>query len=221
MSPFTYTDFVALVQKYKIVPFADLIPEHPSLTASVPEEVWHTGNELDPWLWRVKIVTDGHAAYGKFIGSKLLFVRTDLFPLVQTLLSRGQSIEARYQGGMLSHSALKLYSIIQETGGIDSRQLRKLSGLTHKDQKKEYERALVDLQNSGYIVIAGTQAAENEDGWSSMSYETSGQWLAAAGKNADSPFPDAQAALKAELEEVCTDKALLFLQKKLGLNHPV
>jgi hypothetical protein len=218
MSSFTYDHFVELVQSYLIVPFASLIPDHPSLTTSVPDDVWHTGDELDPWLWRVKIVADGHAAYGKFFGSKLTFVRTDLFPLVRAALSRNKSIEARYQDGLLSQHARKLYSIIQESGSIDSRQLRKLSGLAHKDQKKEYERALIDLQNGGDIVISGAQETDAEGGWSSMCYETAEQWLARTGMSAPASLAEARAELQARLGAVCSVKAMTYLNKKLGLN---
>ncbi len=72
MSISTYPEFVQLVGQYKIFPFSDLIPEHPSLTSVVSSDSWHTGTELDPWLWRVKIVKDEHAAYGKFFGTKLI-----------------------------------------------------------------------------------------------------------------------------------------------------
>ena len=221
MSISTYPEFVQLVSQYKIFPFSDLIPEHPSLTSVVPSDSWHTGTELDPWLWRVKIVTDKHAAYGKFFSTKLTFIHIDLFPLIQTLLSQGKSVEERYTSGLMSPDARNIYHIIKEAGSIDSRNLRKESKLTAKEQKKDYERALVELQNSADIVITGAQESDFDGGWSSMCFESSDHWLQVAlGKNAAeaADLPDAKAAVKAELSEVCTEKALKYLDKKLRFN---
>lgn len=220
MSISTYPEFVQLVEQYKIFPFSDLIPGHPSLTSSVSSESWHTGTELDPWLWRVQIVKDEHAAYGKFFGSKASFIHIDLFPLIQSLLKQGKSVEERYSSGLLSQDARNIYHIIKEAGNIDSRHLRKESKLTAKEQKKDYERALVELQNFADIVITGAQESDFDGGWSSMCFEGSDHWLQVTlGKNTASTDPDdVKAAVKAELSEVCTEKALKYLDKKLRFN---
>jgi len=221
MSISTYPEFVQLVGQYKILPFSDLIPEHPSLTSFVSSDSWHTGTELDPWLWRVKIVTDEHAAYGKFFGTKASFIHIDLFPLIQTLLSQGKSVDERYSSGLLSQDARNIYHIIKEAGNIDSRNLQKETKLTAKEQKKDYERALVELQNIADIVITGAQESDFDGGWSSMCFESSDHWLQVTlGKKAAeaADLPAIRAAVKAELSEVCTEKALKYLNKKLRFN---
>ncbi|MBD2869426.1 AlkZ-related protein [Paenibacillus arenilitoris] len=216
----TYPEFVQLVERYKILPFSELIPDHPSLTAAAAGNAWHDGSGSDPWPWRVRIVQDGHAAYGKFIGTKASFVRVDLFPQVRVLLSQGKSAEERYEGGNMSQHAYLLYGIVKEAGSIDSRQLRKASGLTAKEQKKDYERALVELQNFGDIVIAGAQESDFEGGWSSMSFESADHWLGETLGRKEARTGDLAAAktlVKEELEGVCTDKAMSYLIKKLRL----
>ncbi|MGO4549346.1 hypothetical protein AB4Z29_31670 [Paenibacillus sp. 2TAB23] len=221
MSITTYPEFVQLVDQYKIFPFSDLIPDHPSLTSVAPSDSWHKDNEFDPWLWRVKIVNDEHAAYGKFFGSKLSFVRVSLFPYIPLLLSQGKSVEARFQSGLLSQHARDIYRIIKEAGNIDARNLRKESRLTAKEQKKDYERALVDLQNYADIVITGAQESDIEGGWSSMCYETSEHWLyETLSDTPEAPrhLPEAKTFVKTELTEVCTEKALKYLDKKLRLS---
>ncbi|WP_424767621.1 AlkZ-related protein [Paenibacillus sp. sgz302251] len=216
-----YPEFVHLVKQFKIFPFSDLIPEHPSLTAVVADNVWHTGTELDPWLWRVKIVQDEHAAYGKFFGSKLTFIQVGFFPSVQMLLSQGKSVEERYGSGLMSKDARNIFSIIKEAGRIDSRNLRKASGLTPKEQKKDYERALVELQNFADIVITGAQESDFDGGWSSMCFESAEHWLnVTLGRKPAAPdnLASAKAAVKAELSSVCTEKAMKYLDKKLKFN---
>jgi hypothetical protein len=222
MSISTYPEFVKLVGQYKIFPFSDLIPEHPSLTSVVPSDSWHTDTELDPWLWRVKIVKDEHAAYGKFFGSKLSFIHIDLFPYIQPLLTLGESVDERYSSGLMSQHAKNIYHIIKEAGNIDSRLLRKESQLTTKEQKKDYDRALVELQNFADIVITGAQESDFEGGWSSMCFESSDHWLRVTlGKElpATDDLAKARAFVNAELSEVCTEKALKYLNKKLRLNE--
>ncbi|NIK78941.1 hypothetical protein FHS15_004087 [Paenibacillus castaneae] len=216
----TYEEFVQQVKQYKIFPFSDVIPEYPSLTSVVSDQHWHTGTELDPWLWRVRIVQDEHAAYGKFFGTKASFIQTDLFPSIKSLLTQEQSVEDRYSSGMMSKNARNIYNIINEAGRIDSRNLRKASGLTDKEQKKEYERALVELQNFADIVITGAQESDIEGGWSSMCFECSDHWLQEtlgrpAAAAAD--LSEIKTAVKAEFSQSCTGKAMKYLDKKLKL----
>lgn len=121
----------------------------------------------------------------------------------------------------MSQNAKNIYNIIKEAGNIDSRHLRKESSLTDKEQKKDYERALVELQNFADIVITGAQESDFDGGWSSMCFESSDHWLnVTLGRNT-SPVDDlsrARAAVKAELSQVCTEKALKYLDKKLKFN---
>ncbi|MGO4371823.1 hypothetical protein AB4Z21_13710, partial [Paenibacillus sp. MCAF20] len=107
MSKTTYDQFVEQVIRYRIFPFSDLVAGYPSLTAATADNEWHSGTELDPWLWRTRIVKDGYAAYGKFFGTKASFIHVDAFPLVRLLLSGGTSVEERYRDGLLSTHAYR------------------------------------------------------------------------------------------------------------------
>lgn len=217
----TYPEFIKLVEKYKIFPFSDFIPDHPSLSSVVPSDSWHTETEFDPWPWRVKIVKDEHAAYGKFFGTKGCFISVDLFPKVQLLLAQGKSVEERYSSGLMSQNARNIYQIVKEAGNIDSRNLRKESRLTAKEQKKDYDRALVDLQNFADIVITGAQESDFDGGWSSMCFESSEHWLQVTlGKELGSKeeLAEARTAVKTALSEICSAKALKYLDKKLQLS---
>lgn len=212
-----YEQFIELVEKFKIVPFSEVIPEYPSLTVAASDNQWHTENESDPWTWRTRIVQDDLAAYGKFFGSKVIFVHKPLFPSVKKILTTGKTVEERYQDGLLSRTANHIYSVIHEQGSIDSRNLRKVSGLHVREDKKEYERALVELQNFGDIVITGAAKQNgNEASWSSMCYQTSDAWLEVHQDNNQS-VEDAKAIVLHEIRNTCTPKALKFFDKKLDL----
>nr|WP_208604305.1 hypothetical protein [Paenibacillus lactis] len=95
----------------------------------------------------------------------------------------------------------------------------KPTGLDKKENKKEYERSLVELQNYGDVVITGA-AKQNEDdsGWNSMCYQPSELWLSSIQARSDDVLvDDARIRLKSELSEICSEKSFRFFAKKLAL----
>lgn len=214
-----YGEFVQLVEKYKILPFSDFVPEYPSLTVATANNQWHTGNDTDPWLWRIRIVQDAHAAYGKFFGTKASFIHTHLFPAVRTILTSGKTVDERYNDGSISRQAYQIYKVMSEHGNIDSRNLRKEAGLNTREDKKEYEKSLVELQNYGDAVITGAaKQSDNDSGWNSMCYQPSEIWLSSIEGSKDYvSVEDAKNLLIAELKRTCSPKSFTFFMKKLKL----
>jgi hypothetical protein len=217
----TYGEFCELVRRTRILPFSGFIPEHPSLADAASDCGWHTGLDTDPWTWRIRIVSDGAAAYGKFFGDKASFIHPSLFPSVRAALSSGRTVEERYRDGLLSNTAWRLYQLLLSEGNVDSRLLRKLAGLNAREDKKEYERSLVELQNFGDVVITGARESDTASGWSSMCYELADSWLsgtaadtanAAAARSAE--HGEESLALQEELAALCSDKAYRYFMKK-------
>ncbi|CAM4332157.1 AlkZ-related protein [Paenibacillus tarimensis] len=221
MNSLAYGEFVKLIEKHKILPFSGFVPEYPSLTAAASGNDWHTGTETDPWLWRIRVVEDGVAAYGKFFSEKACFIHREFFPAVRSILSSGKTVDERYQDGLLSRTAYHLYKVLREHGNIDSRNLRKAAGLHTKESKREYEKSLVELQNYGDVVITGAaQQNDHTSGWSSMCYQPSDVWLSSIQANDVSvPIDDAKKQLIAELLNSCSAKSLKFFAKKLRLSE--
>lgn len=220
MGTLNYEEFVRLVEKYKILPFASFIPDYPSLTAETDNNDWHSGSGTDPWVWRIRIVQDGVAAYGKFFGDKACFIHIDFFPIVRSAMSSGKTIEERYNDGLISRTANHIYKILCEHGNVDSRNLRSLTGLDKKENKKEYEKSLVELQNYGDVVITGvTKQNDNDSGWSSMCYQPAELWLRTIQARTDNVSVEkARNQLMTELSRICSDKSLNFIAKKLKLH---
>ncbi len=211
----TYEAFRELVRRTRILPFSGFIPEHPSLADAASDCGWHTGLDTDPWTWRIRIVNDGAAAYGKFFGDKASFIDIALFPSVRAALSSNQTVEERYRDGLLSNTAWRLYQLLLSEGNVDSRLLRKLSGLDAREDKKEYEKSLVELQNFGDVVITGARESDNASGWSSMCFELADSWLSgtAAGA-ANAGDGEEPSDLQEELAALCSDKAYRYFAKK-------
>lgn len=219
MNIFYYGEFVQLVERFKILPFSGFVPEYPSLTAVAASNDWHTGTDTDPWLWRIRIVQDGVAAYGKFLGDKASFIHTDFFPIVRTILTSNKTVDERYNDGLISRTAYHIYKILSEYGNIDSRNLRKETGLEAKEYKKEYEKSLVELQNYGDVIITGaTKQNDDNSGWSSMCYQPSELWFSSIQGSKDYvSVEDAKNRLVVELSKNCADKSLKYFAKKLQL----
>ncbi|MBO9600830.1 MAG: hypothetical protein J7559_23780, partial [Cohnella sp.] len=77
--------------------------------------------------------------------------------------------------------AKNLYRLIETNPGIETRALRKLSGLAATERKKEYDQAITELQAGMDIVISGVKQrlTDNGDknGWNSTSFETCEHWM--------------------------------------------
>lgn len=212
----TYDEFVRLVEKYNIFPFAELAPEHPALTLVTDDDAWHTEQDTDPWLWRIRIAQEGAAAYGKFFGSKAAFIHKELFPAVRAILTGNQSVMEKYEAGGLSRAAHVIYGIIKGSGNVDSRLLRKEAGMGAKEDKKEYDKALNELQGGGHIVITGS--AKQQESWSSMCYQTSVDWVREVmGSRGDLTVEEAKRQVSEAMAALCSDKAYAYFAKKLGL----
>lgn len=177
----TYQEAVHVIKEIGLLPLAPLIPEFPALNTITSKESWHTDTLYDPWLWRTKFSTEGVAAYGKFFKKKAVFISNELLPLVIAVRGNQEEINERYLKGKVSKEAVNLYTLIRREEGIDTRELRTKAGMKDKEKKKEFDRALLELQETMDIVISGIKEKQNamgeKNGWSSTAYETMDNWM--------------------------------------------
>ncbi|PWK07921.1 AlkZ-related protein [Tumebacillus permanentifrigoris] len=214
----TYEQVSETIREVGILPLSSFIPEHPSLESITPKDAWHTGAETDPWLWRDRVAGEGVAAYGRFFKKKPILVSLELYPYLQAVLRDELTVEERYADGKLSHAAKKVYEAVAADGGIDTKALRKVVGMQDKDSKNDYDKALVELQESGDLVIAGIAERLNDqgqkNGWNSTCYELADRWLEQKGSAVrELSREEAKAHLFTHLEQVCTEPALAFFRK--------
>jgi hypothetical protein len=214
----TYDEAIKVIKEVGFLPLSPLLPDYPSLNSITNEESWHTDTEFDPWIWRTRFSVDGVAAYGKFIKKKSVLISRELLPYVKIVLGSDLSIEERYFAGNLSKGANEIYQIIKEEEGIDTRLVRTKAGLKHKDQKKDFENALAELQGSMDIVISDIQLKTDEfgekNGWSSTAFETYDNW--AVRKNIEAINMDREQAkqyLIHHFTSFCSKETLKKLEK--------
>lgn len=215
----TYEEASKVIEQLGILPLSSFIPDHPSLESITQPSAWHTGAQSDPWLWRDRFASEGVAAYGRFLGSRPLLISRELFPHIKCLLTPAETIEERYEAGLLARETMRLYSLIQEHDGIDVKMLRKQAGMQNKADKNAFDRALIDLQNTAEIVIAGISERLNEqgnkNGWNSTCYSVAEHWMEQHNlAPARLTSAEARAQLFARLKPRWEANALLFLEKK-------
>lgn len=216
----TYEEACQAIAHWGLVPLSSFIPAHPSLEALTLPRAWHTGLGTDPWLWRDRLPAEGVAAYGRFLAGKPLLIASELFPLIKCLLDPGEPLEERYAAGLVARSTLRIYELISEQDGIDVKALRRLSGMQDRSEKNAFDRALIDLQSSGEIVISGISerlnAHGNKSGWNSTCYMLAEHWMA---EHDLAPLAlsrqEAEKQFFARLEPLWSEDAISYLRKKL------
>lgn len=218
----TYEEAVQRIQSIGLLPLAPLFADYPSLSSLTPKEHWHKDDALDPWLWRSRLAEEGIAAYGKFVKKKALLVSREYFPWVHQLLADSRPMKEQYEAGLLSCEAFKLHALVEEQEGIDGRSLRSQAGFGAKEDKKAFDRGLLDLQGSAAIVISGTKEkeglAEGKVAWNSSAYETAGHWMKRHGiKPFEGSVAEARELLVAQLQQHASPAALLSITKSLGI----
>ncbi|NQX67089.1 hypothetical protein HQN90_13300 [Paenibacillus alba] len=214
----TYEEAKHLVKEIGILPLSSFIPDHPSLDSVTKFKDWHTGLETDPWLWRDRFPGDGLAAYGRFFAKKPLLISAELFPLVKNLLTDPYSVEERYEDGLLPKASVEIYQTIADQEGIDVKTLRAKTGMKAKESKSAFDRALIELQSTTDIVIAGISerlnADGNKSGWNSTCYMTASHWMELYGHAPNLlPTPEAKKQLRAWIDEKYSAAAGVYLTK--------
>ncbi len=218
----TYEETCQVVADLGILPLSSFIPDHPSLEFITEPAAWHTGMDTDPWLWRDRFASEGVAAYGRFLGDKPLLISRELFPLLRCVLAAPETVETRYAAGLLARPVLRTFECIREHDGIDVKTLKTLTGMQHASDKRAFDRALIDLQNSADLVISGISARLNEhgnkSGWNSTCYMLADHWMERHGI-AHAAREDAKAKMYAWIEPRWEAAAVVFVKSKVDQRY--
>ncbi|MBC8542874.1 AlkZ-related protein [Bianquea renquensis] len=152
---------------YSIIPWRwDEVPPYDTPVC------WHTGDpETDPWEWRIRVLEERRdIAYAKVFFRKSGYIARDWYPYFIAARRGNTSLEEEYGNGRISQYARRIYAVIEENGVVPLHAIKKLVGV-EKEDKAQFERALVELQMKLYITMCGAQQkrsqAGEEYGWSS------------------------------------------------------
>lgn len=138
---------------------------------------WHTGDpDTDPWEWRMRVLDERtDIAYGKVFFKKAGYITRDWYPYFLAARRNGASCDERYADGAMSHGAKRIYDLLRDGGVIPLHNIKQLGGFA-KEDKSEFERALIELQMGLFITMCGNQQKVSlngqEYGWASTLFCT-------------------------------------------------
>ncbi len=137
---------------------------------------WHCGDpEVDPWEWRMRVLEERKdIAYSKVFFKASGYITKDWYPDFYAVRRNGETFEEVYRRGGISHGAKRIYDIVSE-GYVALHELKALGGFG-KEEKAQFDKALVELQMGMFITMTGRQQKKNkygmEYGWNSTVFTT-------------------------------------------------
>lgn len=138
---------------------------------------WHTGDpETDPWEWRMRVLDERNdIAYAKLFFKKSGYIAKEWFPYFLTVRRGNMTFNEDYADGAISNHAKRIYEAVLENGTLPLHAIKQLAGFG-KEEKSQFERALVELQMKMYLTMCGRQQKISrkgeEYGWSSTVFCT-------------------------------------------------
>lgn len=137
---------------------------------------WHCGDpEVDPWEWRMRVLEERtDIAYSKLFFKTSGFITRDWYPYFYAVRRNGECFEEAYAQGGISHMAKRIYDIVS-SGEVALHEIKALGGFG-KEEKGQFDKALVELQMRFYITMTGRRQKQNkygiEYGWNSTVFTT-------------------------------------------------
>ena len=137
---------------------------------------WHCGDpEVDPWEWRMRVLEERtDIAYSKLFFKTSGFITRDWYPYFYAVRRNGECFEEAYAQGGISHMAKRIYDIVS-SGEVALHEIKALGGFG-KEEKGQFDKALVELQMRFYITMTGRRQKQNkygiEYGWNGTVFTT-------------------------------------------------
>jgi hypothetical protein len=221
----TYEDFIFRVEELGFMSLSQVIPGLPSLVSETPPGLWHTDDDAtDPWDWKDRAADEKLLAYGCILGGTKGFVAPRMYPHFYAAFHLA-SIEERWNDGLLSPLAWKVWQIFQDRPRVGTREIRRLAG----ENSGRLDAVLVSLQRSFDLTVSGREYRTGKDGapfgWPSNAYSRVEEWVPESWWG-DDRSPDRREAVSAILEAAAAfgtdlDLDVLSLRWNLIPRHPV
>lgn len=139
----TAHDLDLAINALGVIPFFGGTLKGLSVQALADPALWFADGVDGPWQWKGPVIGMGHAAYGKFLAGKAVYMRLDAYAdflnyrrWCMTMSTQG---EARL-GGLSERGLLR---IIEEAGSLVSSELKEMLGMGRRHARRADE--LVDV----------------------------------------------------------------------------
>ncbi|MDR2909128.1 MAG: hypothetical protein LBU86_04525 [Oscillospiraceae bacterium] len=126
---------------------------------------WHTGDpDTDPWEWRIRVLDDrDDISYAKVFFRKGGFITREWYPYFLAARRGGGDFGDFYSEGLVSRNAKRLVDALKEHHTLPLHELKRVAGFG-KEDKSQFERALLDLQAGLFVTVSGTAQKRNKYG---------------------------------------------------------
>ncbi len=176
-----YADFLARVDELGFLPLSNLLKGMPSLSSETPENVWHSGDpETDPWQWKDRAAEEKKLAYGCILGGHKGFVSGRMYALFYAACHPPETMEERWESGVLSQVTWKLWQLFEREPIIDTSEVRRILKKPVLTGFSQVDGALRELQQEYSITVAGCRRKVGKDGhpygWPASLYERVDHW---------------------------------------------
>ena len=113
-------------------------------------------------------------AYSKVFFKTSGFITRGWYPYFYAVRRNGETFEEAYERGDISHTAKRIYDIVRD-GYVALHEIKALGGFG-KEDKSQFDRAMVELQMGMFITMTGRKQKKNkygiEYGWNSTVFTT-------------------------------------------------
>lgn len=118
------------------------------------------------WSWKDELPEGGKLYYGKLVGEKPTFVALSFLPNFYAVHGRAGEDDDYLEdarAGRLSDIARRVYEFLREHGESQTKRMRAELGIESKEGRREYQKAMQDLQRLLYITRVRAVGEGRED----------------------------------------------------------
>ena len=153
----TVRDMTELVEEIGFLPLFDIGVSGFSVESMTPGQ-WWTGEETDPWLWRVQAAREGRVVYGKFFRGHAGFVSREWFPRLANYRRDGYDFDSRWEEGLTTPRCRDIMQAVLQRGSALTCEVKAAVGA------KGFEGALSQLESQTYLIIRDFEQKRNRFG---------------------------------------------------------
>lgn len=143
---------------------------------------WHTEDrETDPWEWRMRVLQErDDIAYGKVFFKKSGYITKEWMPYFIKVRRDDRNFIEAYEDGLISNYAKRIYSVVADHESLPLHLIKPMIDFK-KEEKSQFDRAIVELQMKMYLTMCGSQQKVSEKGeaygWSSTVFCTAERYF--------------------------------------------
>ena len=150
-----YEDFLDRVETLGFMSLSPLLPGLTSLSEETPENLWHTGLDTDPWVWKDRAAEEKRLAYGCILGGHKGFISQRMYAIFYAAYHPLISMPERWAAGTLSQKTWQIWQLFEENEVLNISQVRQTLGVSRKQGASAVDNAIQQLQQEYYITIDG------------------------------------------------------------------